>query len=104
MSEEEIFQQARALRDPEPRAVCLQQAYGADAPLRAAVAALLRADAAASGFMERPAPHPATTHRCADRRATREHLRFLIAVPGFLIAATEPPERYDRGGFRTPGL
>jgi hypothetical protein len=67
MGEEEIFHQALARRDPEERAAYLQQACGGDAALRASVEALLRADAGASGFMERPAPDLATTHRRADR-------------------------------------
>ncbi len=56
MSEEEIFYQARALRDLEERAAYLQQACGGDAALRASVEALLQADVGATGFMERTAP------------------------------------------------
>ena len=46
---------------PEERAAYLRQACGDDAALRASVEALLRADAGASGFMDRPPPEPAAT-------------------------------------------
>src|SRR6516225_3787870 len=61
MSEEEIFHQARARTDPEERAAYLERACGGDAALRASVEALLRADAGATGFMERTAPDPDAT-------------------------------------------
>jgi serine/threonine protein kinase len=54
MTEEEIFHQALARRDPEERAAYLEQACGDDAALRASIEALLRADVGATGFMERP--------------------------------------------------
>src|SRR4051794_18182013 len=56
MSEEEIFHQALARRDPEERAAYLQQACGGDAALRASVEALLRADLGATGFLDRTRP------------------------------------------------
>jgi serine/threonine protein kinase/tetratricopeptide (TPR) repeat protein len=61
MSEEEIFHQARARRDPDERATYLEQACGGDAALRAAVEALLRADVGASGFLDRPPADPDAT-------------------------------------------
>jgi hypothetical protein len=67
MSEEEIFHQALARRDPEERAAYLEQACGGDAALRASVEALLRAVVGATGFLDRPPPESAATHRRADR-------------------------------------
>jgi serine/threonine protein kinase len=61
MSEEEIFHQALARRDPEERAAYLEQACGGDAALRDSVEALLQADVGATGFMDRPPPDPAAT-------------------------------------------
>src|SRR5262249_43252741 len=61
MSEEEIFHQAMARRDPMERAAYLDQACGGDAALRASVEALLRADVGATGFMDRPPPDPDAT-------------------------------------------
>jgi hypothetical protein len=61
MSEEEIFHQALARRDPEERVAYLEQACGDDAALRASVEALLQADVGATGFMDRPPPDPAAT-------------------------------------------
>ena len=61
MSEEEIFHQARALRDLEERAAYLERACGGDVGLRASVEALLRADVGATGFMERPRTDPDAT-------------------------------------------
>jgi eukaryotic-like serine/threonine-protein kinase len=61
MSEEEIFYQARALRDVEERAAYLDRACGDDAALRASVEALLQADVGATGFMERPQTDPDAT-------------------------------------------
>jgi serine/threonine protein kinase len=61
MTEEEIFHQARARRDPQERAAYVERACGGDAALRASVESLLRADVGATGFMERPPPDPAAT-------------------------------------------
>src|SRR5262249_45700455 len=61
MSEEEIFHQALARRDPEERAAYLQQACGGDEVLRASIEELLRADVGATGFMEGRPPKVAAT-------------------------------------------
>jgi serine/threonine protein kinase len=61
MSEEEIFHEAIARRDPGERAGYLDQACGGDPALRASVESLLRAHTGATGFMEQPPPNPEAT-------------------------------------------
>src|SRR5262245_54463657 len=61
MSEEEIFRQALARRDPEERAAYLQQACGGGPALRASIEELLRADVGATGFLEGDPPKVAVT-------------------------------------------
>src|SRR5262249_11736981 len=61
MKEEEIFHQARAIRDAGERAVYLERVCGDDAALRASAEALLQADLGATGFMDRPPPEPDAT-------------------------------------------
>ena len=71
---EELFESAVS-RPPEERAVFLDQACGEDEELRREIESLLKADASATGFLERdvaPAPRtspifsPASRTRSAD--------------------------------------
>src|SRR5262249_22944431 len=89
MKEEEIFHQARALRDPGERAVYLERACGDDAAQRASVEALLRADVGATGFMDDgPAPDPgATVEMPAGER------------PGTVIGPYKLLREIGEGGF-----
>ena len=101
MSEEEIFHQARARRDPRERAAYLERACGGDATLRASVDALLRADVGASGFMGRPRPDPDATVDApgGERPASSSRMRRRIPIdsitsaPALAMAASRWPGR-----------
>jgi serine/threonine protein kinase len=89
MSEEEIFHQALARRDPEERVAYLQQACGGDAALRASVEALLRADVGATGFMDRPPDVAATVDVPGSER------------PGMVIGPYKLLQEIGEGGMGT---
>jgi len=54
MTEEELFEAARHIRDAFERVAYLNRACAADPPMRQRVEALLRSDAEARGFLEEP--------------------------------------------------
>jgi hypothetical protein len=93
MSEEEIFHQARARRDPRERAAYLERACGGDATLRA--------DFGASGFMGRPRPDPDATVDApgGERPASSSRMRRRIPIdsitsaPALAMAASRWPGR-----------
>jgi hypothetical protein len=73
MDEEEIFALALEKSEPIDRAAFLESACAGDAALRERIEALLRADAAAGSFLERPAPVPGaeTIDSGAEENAAR---------------------------------
>jgi hypothetical protein len=93
MSEEEIFHQARARRDPRERAAYLERACGGDATLRA--------DFGAIGFMGRPRPDPDATVDApgGERPASSSRMRRRIPIdsitsaPALAMAASRWPGR-----------
>jgi WD40 repeat protein/serine/threonine protein kinase len=66
MTEEELFEAARHIRDTSDRAAYLERACGADLALRQRVEALLRSHADAGRFLEEPAVDPSAVTRDDD--------------------------------------
>src|SRR5262245_8502966 len=91
MNEEDIFHQALTRSRPDERAAYLEQACAGDPVLRASVAALLRANVGASGFLEQPAPAPAAT---ALEQPVGER-------PGTVIGPYKLLEQIGEGGMGT---
>jgi serine/threonine protein kinase/tetratricopeptide (TPR) repeat protein len=87
MNEEEIFHQALA-QSPQERAAYVEQACAGDPALRAAVAALLRANVGATGFLEQPAPASVATVDEPVREG-----------PGTVIGPYKLLENIGEGGF-----
>src|SRR6516225_8156397 len=88
MIEEEIFHRALALSDVAERAAYLDQACAGNSALRASVEALLRANAGASRFMEKPALPVTITEPITE-------------LPGTTIGPYKLIEQIGEGGMGT---
>ena len=90
MTEEELFEAARHIRDAFERVAYLNCACAADPPMRQRVEALLRSDAEARGFLEEPlCPHPIENLAGASRDDCPNHgpINDVSRMPGHDAAA-----------------
>src|SRR5262249_36025510 len=100
--EEEIFQVARRIDRPEARRLYLDQVCGADADLRARLAAPLRAHHGGRSFLERPAvPPPGSTSgfEPAGEPTTAPPPDALPESAGAAVGPYKLLEQIGEGGF-----
>src|SRR5215831_20519644 len=100
MTEEELFEAARHIRDASERAAYLDRACAADPPMRERVEALLRSDAEARGFLEEPViPEELTGNVVPGRWVDLADARRLPEAPGSRIGPYKLLQLLGEGGM-----
>src|SRR5215467_12522676 len=100
MTEEELFEAARHIRDASEQAAYLDRACVSDPAMRQRVEALLRSDAEASGFLEEPVVQEETTGDVVPGRwIDPAEPRRLTEGPGTRIGPYKLLQLLGEGGM-----
>src|SRR6516165_8479732 len=91
MNERALFEAALDRKDPEQRLAYLNEACGADQPLRQQIEGLLKAQEMLGSFLVAPPPAPAAT---VDQPAVTER-------PGSIIGPYKLLQQIGEGGMGT---
>src|SRR5438067_2333446 len=100
-SEEEVFQVARRIDEPDARRLYLDQVCGSDAARRARLDALLRAHDQEQSFLERPAAVVPTAAAPPPCGGTATHHPAGDDTPGTVIGPYKLLQQLGEGGMGT---